>query len=78
MTKKQVSFPPAWIAEALSAYEGYKAEWEIEEAERSILTGDDPEPPQEWDDFLIEYHYAELEASVFVAFVSQNLACIDS
>jgi hypothetical protein len=77
MTEKKISFPPAWLAEARAAYDGYKAEWEQEEIERAIATGDDPVPPQGWDDFLIEYHYAELEASVFVSFVNQHLACID-
>ena len=78
MTEKKVSFPPAWLAEARSAYDAYKVEWESEEIEEAIATGNDPEPPQCWEDFLIEYHYAELEAAVFVSFVDQNLACFDS
>lgn len=68
MTQKQVTFPPGWLAEAREAYDTYKTDWEREEAEQSILTGDDPEPPQDWDDFLIEYHYAELENAVFIGF----------
>lgn len=66
---KQISFPPAWLAEARKAYDAYRDEWDREESERAILTGDDPEPAQEWDDFLIEYHYAELESAVFVAYI---------
>lgn len=64
--KKEISFPPAWLGEVRESYLQYRAEWEREETERTLGTGDDPEPPQGWDDFLIEYHYAELEACISV------------
>ena len=61
-----IKVPPAWMAEARSAYEQYREEWGREEAERVLGTGDDPEPAQSWPDFFAEYLYAELENSVFV------------
>lgn len=68
MAEKKVTFPASWLAEAREAYATYKTDWEREEIEESILTGNPPEPPQDWDDFLIEYHYAELENAVFLGF----------
>jgi hypothetical protein len=64
--KKQISFPPAWLGEVRAAYDCYRIEWENEEAERERESGEPAEKPQGWDDFLIEYHYAELAACVGV------------
>lgn len=61
-----IKIPPLWMAEAKAAYAQYKEEWEKEETERVLGTGDDPEPAQEWAKFFSEYLYAELENSVYV------------
>lgn len=61
-----VKIPPAWMAEVREAYRQYCDEWQKEEAERVLGTGDDPEPPQSWNLFFREYLYAELENSVYV------------
>lgn len=61
-----IKIPPLWMAEARQAYAQYKEEWEKEETERVLGTGDDPEPAQEWAKFFSEYLYAELENSVYV------------
>ena len=63
----RVKIPPAWMDEAWAAYAQYVEEWTREEAERAIITGDDPEPAQAWPDFFSEYLYAELENSVYVS-----------
>jgi hypothetical protein len=75
--KKQITFPPSWLAEARAVYDQYVNEHWEEEREVMVGTGYEPEPPQPWDDFLIEYHYAELENSVFIDFVNNHLACLD-
>lgn len=75
--KKQITFPPAWLAEAKGAYDQYVEEWRAEEAERVVGTGTDPEEPQGWDEFLIEYHYAELENSVYVEVRNRHLDALD-
>lgn len=69
-----IKIPPAWMAEAQEAYDQYKSEWEREEIERVLGTGDDPEPAQSWEDFFSEYLYAELENSVCVNVVSKAIA----
>lgn len=75
--KKQITFPPAWLAEAKAAYDQYVEEWRAEETERAIGTGEDPEEPQDWDEFLIEYHYAELECSVYVEARNRHMDALD-
>jgi len=65
-----IKIPPEWMAEARGAYEVYRAEWEQEEIERVLGTGDDPEPAQEWPQFFAEYLYAELENCTVVKVVS--------
>lgn len=75
--QKQMTFPPAWVAEAKAMYDQYVAEHWAEEQEAMVGTGHEPEPPQSWEEFLIEYHYAELENAVFVDFVNNSLACPD-
>lgn len=65
-----IKIPPQWMAEAKEAYAIYKAEWEQEEMERVLGTGDDPEPAQQWPQFFSEYLYAELENSTVVSVVS--------
>ena len=62
--------PPEWMAEAKEAYAVYKAEWEQEEIERVLGTGDSPEPAQEWPQFFADYLYAELENCTVVKVVS--------
>lgn len=61
-----IKIPPAWMEEARSAYAQYVEEWTREETERTIGTGDDPEPAQPWPEFFAEYLYAELAACVGV------------
>jgi len=67
-------FPQAWLDEAHSAYEQYVEEWNREELERCGATDGAPEPPQAWPDFLREYHYAELENSVYCGAVNTAMA----
>lgn len=62
---KVLKFPPKWLAETQASYRQYVAEWNREEAERSVATGAEPENPQEWGDFLIESVYAELDNSTY-------------
>jgi len=69
-----IKIPPLWMAEAKTAYAQYKSEWEREEMERVLGTGDDPEPAQPWPDFFSEYLYAELENSVYVDIANGAIA----
>jgi len=69
-----IKIPPLWMAEARTAYAQYKEEWEREETERVLGTGDDPDPAQEWSSFFAEYLYAELENSVYVDVVNGTIA----
>lgn len=75
--KKQITFPAVWLAEARAAYDRYVVEWRIEEEERVLEGGGVPEAPQHWDDFLIEYHYAELENSVLVEVGNRHMDTLD-
>jgi hypothetical protein len=74
MTMDLVKIPPLWMAEAKQAYAQYKQEWEREETERVLGTGDDPEPAQDWPSFFSEYLYAELENSVYVDIANGAIA----
>lgn len=65
--------PPSWLREARSIYEQYVFEWEREELERCGATDGVPEPPQSWPDFLSDYHYAELENSVWTGVESTDV-----
>lgn len=60
----KVNLPGRWLAEVRDTYNAYVTEWIEEEAGRSVRMRVDPEPPQEWSDYLIEYLEAELENSV--------------
>jgi len=61
-----VRIPPEWMAEVREAYRQYCDEWQREETERTLGTGDTPEPPQPWVDFFREYLFAELQNCVYV------------
>ena len=59
--ENEIIFPTAWLEEAKSAYAQYVMEWRIEEKTAARVEGREPEPVQQWRDFLREYLYAELE-----------------
>ncbi len=60
----KLEFPPEWLLQTKLVYQQYCEEWRVEEMERVLGTGDEPEPPQSWPEFLTSYHYAELENAV--------------
>lgn len=62
-----VRIPPEWMAEVKEAYRQYCDEWQREEMERTLGTGDTPEPVQPWVDFFREYLFAELQNCVYVS-----------
>jgi hypothetical protein len=59
--RDEIIFPAVWLAEAKSAYAQYVMEWKIEEKAAATEENREPEPVQQWRDFLREYLYAELE-----------------
>lgn len=65
----ELRIPPCWMAEAKEAYAQYRSEFEVEEAEAAILTGRDPEIPEDWDSFFASYLYAELQAAAYSDFL---------